>query len=182
MSSGFPGPQPITTGGVTYREQPWHKECFVCAACGKLLSGQRFTSRDDSAYCLNCFCDLHAKKCAGCTHPISGESQGPLSLCMWWVEEVQGVPEEIYAGLQASDRTHFPTSSLPHKCEINFLPAVWLMGSPLSSCVFRPPGPQLNSCFHSLSQAISPPSYARPFIAQSKIILVTSLTSYKTCK
>nr|XP_058133956.1 four and a half LIM domains protein 2-like [Dasypus novemcinctus] len=64
--------KPITTGGVTYREQPWHKECFVCTACKKQLSGQRFTSREEFAYCLNCFCDLYAKKCAGCTNPISG--------------------------------------------------------------------------------------------------------------
>uniref|UniRef100_H0WVZ0 Four and a half LIM domains 2 n=4 Tax=Strepsirrhini TaxID=376911 RepID=H0WVZ0_OTOGA len=64
--------KPITTGGVTYREQPWHKECFVCTACKKQLSGQRFTARDEFAYCLSCFCDLYAKKCAGCTNPISG--------------------------------------------------------------------------------------------------------------
>ncbi|EPY89457.1 four and a half LIM domains protein 2 [Camelus ferus] len=64
--------KPITSGGVTYREQPWHKECFVCAACKKPLSGQRFTSRDEFAYCLGCFCDLYAKKCAGCANPISG--------------------------------------------------------------------------------------------------------------
>lgn len=66
--------QAITTGGVTYREQPWHKECFVCTACKKQLSGQRFTSRDEFAYCLSCFCNLYAKKCAGCTNPISGRS------------------------------------------------------------------------------------------------------------
>ncbi|NXC79499.1 FHL2 protein, partial [Leptocoma aspasia] len=64
--------QAITTGGVTYREQPWHKECFVCTACKKQLSGQRFTSRDEFAYCLSCFCNLYSKKCAGCTNPISG--------------------------------------------------------------------------------------------------------------
>ncbi|NXB76270.1 FHL2 protein, partial [Donacobius atricapilla] len=64
--------QAITTGGVTYREQPWHKECFVCTECKKQLSGQRFTSRDEFAYCLSCFCNLYAKKCAGCTNPISG--------------------------------------------------------------------------------------------------------------
>lgn len=66
--------QAITTGGVTYREQPWHKECFVCTGCKKQLSGQRFTSRDEFAYCLSCFCNLYAKKCAGCTNPISGRS------------------------------------------------------------------------------------------------------------
>lgn len=45
----------------------------MCTACKKPLSGQRFTSREEFAYCLSCFCDLYAKKCAGCTNPISGE-------------------------------------------------------------------------------------------------------------
>lgn len=45
----------------------------MCTACKQPLSGQRFTSREELAYCLNCFCDLYAKRCAGCTHPISGE-------------------------------------------------------------------------------------------------------------
>lgn len=49
----------------------------MCTACKKPLSGQRFTSRDEFAYCLDCFCDLYAKKCAGCTNPISGECLGP---------------------------------------------------------------------------------------------------------
>ncbi|KAL0183912.1 hypothetical protein M9458_019608, partial [Cirrhinus mrigala] len=62
---------PITTGGVTYHDQPWHKDCFLCTGCKQQLSGQRFTSRDDFAYCLNCFCNLYAKKCASCTTPIS---------------------------------------------------------------------------------------------------------------
>uniref|UniRef100_A0A4W5NZ09 Four and a half LIM domains 2 n=1 Tax=Hucho hucho TaxID=62062 RepID=A0A4W5NZ09_9TELE len=65
--------KPITTGGVTYRDQPWHKDCFLCTGCKQQLSGQRFTSRDDFAYCLNCFCNLYAKKCASCTTPISGK-------------------------------------------------------------------------------------------------------------
>uniref|UniRef100_A0A7N6B815 LIM zinc-binding domain-containing protein n=1 Tax=Anabas testudineus TaxID=64144 RepID=A0A7N6B815_ANATE len=64
--------KPITTGGVNYRDQPWHKECFVCIGCKQQLAGQRFTSRDDFAYCLDCFCNLFAKKCAYCTTPISG--------------------------------------------------------------------------------------------------------------
>lgn len=68
----------------------------MCTACKKPLSGQRFTSRDEFAYCLGCFCDLYAKKCTGCANPISGECPGapPLPLkvkkvnhCAWilWV-------------------------------------------------------------------------------------------------
>lgn len=71
--------QPITTGGVNYRDQPWHKECFVCIGCKEQLVGQRFTSRDDFTYCLNCFCNLFAKKCASCTTPISGASPLPAT-------------------------------------------------------------------------------------------------------
>lgn len=71
--------QPITTGGVNYRDQPWHKECFVCIGCKQQLAGQRFTSRDDFAYCFDCFCNLFAKKCAYCTTPISGKASPELA-------------------------------------------------------------------------------------------------------
>ncbi|XP_026989145.2 four and a half LIM domains protein 2b isoform X2 [Tachysurus fulvidraco] len=64
--------KPITAGGVTYHEQPWHKDCFLCTGCKEQLAGQRFTSCDDFPYCLGCFCNLYAKKCASCTTPISG--------------------------------------------------------------------------------------------------------------
>ena len=76
--------QPITTGGVNYRDQPWHKECFVCIGCKQQLAGQRFTSRDDFAYCLDCFCNLFAKKCAYCTTPISGNVEYSLPLSLFY--------------------------------------------------------------------------------------------------
>ena len=67
-------PQAITTGGVTYNDKPWHRECFLCIGCKKQLSGQRFTSRENFPYCLDCFSHLYAKKCVGCTEPITSES------------------------------------------------------------------------------------------------------------
>lgn len=57
---------------MTYNEQPWHKDCFLCTGCKEQLAGQRFTSHDGFPYCLTCFCNLYAKKCASCTSPISG--------------------------------------------------------------------------------------------------------------
>lgn len=66
--------QTLAKGGVTYRDEPWHKECFVCTSCKTQLAGQHFTSRDDSPYCLKCFGNLYAKKCEACAKPITGKS------------------------------------------------------------------------------------------------------------
>ncbi|UYV76032.1 FHL2 [Cordylochernes scorpioides] len=62
----------ITTGGVTYRNDPWHRECFTCSECARPLAGQRFTSREDRPYCSECFGQLFAKRCAACSHAITG--------------------------------------------------------------------------------------------------------------
>ncbi|KAK2702965.1 prickle planar cell polarity protein 3-A-like isoform X2 [Artemia franciscana] len=62
----------ITTGGVTYKSEPWHRECFTCTHCNTLLAGQRFTSRDDKPYCAECFGELFAKRCTACIKPITG--------------------------------------------------------------------------------------------------------------
>merc|ERR1712226_1787613 len=62
----------ITQGGVTYRNEPWHRECFTCTHCQKSLAGQRFTSRDDKPYCADCFGELFSKRCTACSKPITG--------------------------------------------------------------------------------------------------------------
>jgi len=62
----------ITQGGVTYRNDPWHRECFTCTHCTKSLAGQRFTSRDDKPYCAECFGELFSKRCTACSKPITG--------------------------------------------------------------------------------------------------------------
>jgi len=63
----------LAKGGVTYRDEPWHKECFVCTSCKVQLAGQHFTSREDSPYCIKCFGNLYAKKCEACSKPITGK-------------------------------------------------------------------------------------------------------------
>uniref|UniRef100_A0A670ZX83 Four and a half LIM domains protein 3 n=1 Tax=Pseudonaja textilis TaxID=8673 RepID=A0A670ZX83_PSETE len=68
--------QSLTKGGVTYRDEPWHKECFVCTGCEAPLAGQQFTSQEDQPYCVKCFGSLYAKKCSACAKPITGESSG----------------------------------------------------------------------------------------------------------
>ncbi|UMM10306.1 hypothetical protein L5515_000135 [Caenorhabditis briggsae] len=62
----------ITAGGVTYKNEPWHRECFCCTNCNSSLAGQRFTSKDEKPYCANCYGDLFAKRCNACTKPITG--------------------------------------------------------------------------------------------------------------
>uniref|UniRef100_A0A0N5CGQ0 LIM zinc-binding domain-containing protein n=1 Tax=Strongyloides papillosus TaxID=174720 RepID=A0A0N5CGQ0_STREA len=62
----------ITTGGVTYKNDPYHRECFCCQNCHSSLAGQRFTSKDDKPYCANCYGELFAKRCVSCTKPITG--------------------------------------------------------------------------------------------------------------
>ncbi|KAH6927982.1 hypothetical protein HPB50_010213 [Hyalomma asiaticum] len=64
--------QIITSGGVTYRNEPWHRECFTCTNCSASLAGQRFTSRDEKPYCAECFGELFAKRCTACSKPITG--------------------------------------------------------------------------------------------------------------
>ncbi|XP_031342260.1 four and a half LIM domains protein 2 isoform X4 [Photinus pyralis] len=62
----------ITSGGVTYKNEPWHRECFTCTNCNTSLAGARFTSRDDKPYCAECFGELFAKRCTSCNKPITG--------------------------------------------------------------------------------------------------------------
>ncbi|KAI6178810.1 Lim-9 [Aphelenchoides besseyi] len=62
----------INSGGVTYKNEPWHRECFVCTNCNSSLAGQRFTSKDDKPFCASCFGELFAKRCSACVKPITG--------------------------------------------------------------------------------------------------------------
>ena len=62
----------MTTGGVTFKNEAWHRECFVCTNCQTILAGQKFASRQDKPYCANCFGELFAKRCTACSKPITG--------------------------------------------------------------------------------------------------------------
>ncbi|KAL0166829.1 hypothetical protein M9458_038673, partial [Cirrhinus mrigala] len=58
-------------GGVTYRDEPWHKECFLCTGCKVQLAGQPFTTQGEDPYCVKCFSNLYAQKCSACDKPIT---------------------------------------------------------------------------------------------------------------
>ncbi|XP_068135510.1 four and a half LIM domains protein 5 isoform X2 [Hyperolius riggenbachi] len=63
----------ITTSGISFENQPWHTECFVCTNCKKMLAGEQFTSKDDDPYCIDCYGNLFANKCSACAKPIVGQ-------------------------------------------------------------------------------------------------------------
>lgn len=62
----------ISKGGVSYKESAYHRECFVCQRCDRLLAGEKFVTRDEKPYCSDCFNDCFAKKCYLCKKAISG--------------------------------------------------------------------------------------------------------------
>jgi LIM domain-containing protein 2 len=72
--------QVINKGGVTYKNSPFHRECFVCNNCKKELAGLKFTSKEEQPYCAECYGDLFAKKCCRCTKPITGKWKVDLVL------------------------------------------------------------------------------------------------------
>ncbi|OQV17812.1 Four and a half LIM domains protein 2 [Hypsibius exemplaris] len=69
----------ITTNGITYKSQTFHKECFLCTNCSTQLAGQKFTVKEDKPYCATCYAQLFAKRCTACQQPIVGQSGGALN-------------------------------------------------------------------------------------------------------
>ena len=65
----------MTKGGVTFKNEAWHRDCFTCAHCNTQLAGQKFAARNDLPYCAKCFGDLFAKRCTACKAPITGTKQ-----------------------------------------------------------------------------------------------------------
>ena len=60
----------IISGGITYRGQPWHRQCFTCTHCNQSLAGLSFTTRDDKQYCTHCVTQLFSRPCSTCSEPV----------------------------------------------------------------------------------------------------------------
>ena len=63
----------VTSGGLTYHNQAWHKECFSCTNCKQSLAGHSFTSCHDKPYCADCAGHLFSKQCNTCAKSITGK-------------------------------------------------------------------------------------------------------------
>ncbi|XDV33879.1 hypothetical protein PO909_004128 [Leuciscus waleckii] len=84
------GEQILVQGGVTYRDEPWHKECFLCSGCKVQLAGQPFTTQGEDPFCVKCFSNLYAQTCdkpitGSCDEDWSndGETPGPIKAVLW---------------------------------------------------------------------------------------------------
>merc|ERR1711862_416128 len=44
----------ITQGGVTYRNDPWHRECFTCSSCKSSMVGKGFITDGEDIICPEC--------------------------------------------------------------------------------------------------------------------------------
>ena len=64
--------QVIDKGGLKYRDNAMHADCFKCAYCNKPLSNEQFASKDDTQFCADCYGQLFAKRCTRCHKPITG--------------------------------------------------------------------------------------------------------------
>ncbi|NXY74443.1 FHL1 protein, partial [Glareola pratincola] len=79
----LPEPPPLPFGSwesLTYQEQPPPPECFICSNCTPPLGGKRFTAVEDQFYCVECYKECVAKKCAGCKNPITAGFGPPPSV------------------------------------------------------------------------------------------------------
>ena len=90
--------QVINKGGITYKSHPFHRDCFTCTNCNKILAGEKFTSRDDAPYCADCFGELFAKKCCRCTRPITGKWSACSMCSIYWL-----IPDSRQIGHHCSD-------------------------------------------------------------------------------
>jgi hypothetical protein len=65
--------QPIWGNYLTALDACWHPEHFVCAACGRPISGAQFRQHQDLPYHIGCYNNTIAPRCAYCGRPLVKE-------------------------------------------------------------------------------------------------------------
>jgi len=53
----------------------WHIKHFCCMSCDTALAGNKYVSREEKPYCMNCYDDLFAKKCQSCKLKIAADGK-----------------------------------------------------------------------------------------------------------
>merc|ERR1712150_423034 len=52
---------------VTFKENPFHPECFCCKQCNEQLVGKKIRQHDGENYDEDCYAAHFAKKCGKCS-------------------------------------------------------------------------------------------------------------------
>ncbi len=63
---------------IMYKEEQFHKECFVCHNCSNLLECGLFKVHEDRRFCYPCFALLFSPRCTKCKEPIKEEEGGAM--------------------------------------------------------------------------------------------------------
>ncbi|WP_395241596.1 LIM domain-containing protein, partial [Salmonella sp. s51933] len=59
---------------LTYKDESYHSDCFVCHQCRTPLGTESFVKKDDKRYCQGCNTRLFAKTCSACDDVIKTTS------------------------------------------------------------------------------------------------------------
>ncbi|KAH8852546.1 Paxillin [Schistosoma japonicum] len=70
--------QPITDAYITALNMPWHKDCFTCHDCNKILTGSNFHEFDGYPYCDSHYYSRRGLLCVSCSLPITGRCVNAL--------------------------------------------------------------------------------------------------------
>ncbi|XP_060612032.1 four and a half LIM domains protein 1 isoform X1 [Anolis sagrei] len=65
--------KPIVAGdqNVEYKKTVWHKDCFTCDQCKKVIGTASFFPKGDEIYCVTCHEHKFAKTCVKCKNAIT---------------------------------------------------------------------------------------------------------------
>ncbi|CAH8439017.1 unnamed protein product [Schistosoma turkestanicum] len=70
--------QPITDAYITALDMPWHKDCFTCHDCNRILTGTSFHEVDGYPYCDSHYYSKRGLLCFACSLPITGRCVNAL--------------------------------------------------------------------------------------------------------
>jgi len=51
--------------------RPYHKNCFSCNECHKVLAPNNFKEKGNKIFCPDCYHNIYSPKCTGCKKPIT---------------------------------------------------------------------------------------------------------------
>ncbi|XP_069879586.1 four and a half LIM domains protein 1-like isoform X2 [Dipodomys merriami] len=71
--------KPFVAGdqNMQYKGSYWHKDCFICSNCKKIIGTDSFFAKGQEIYCATCHTAKFSKQCVKC-------AKGLVKAPMWW--------------------------------------------------------------------------------------------------